>query len=304
MVSVTSLGRSKGRTLRSRALGALAAAFTILVGVSAYAGDREACVAAAEQAQELRDANKYRQAREQLLVCSRDVCPTVIKRDCASWLNQLEAVVPTVVFSAKQGTRDLTDVQVSVDGVVLVKTLDGTPLPMDPGPHTFRFTWQGESRAEKVIVAAGQKGRNIAASFDVASSTQPVRPSEPSEPTTGTASKRGSLVPAIAAGSVGLVGLVSFAAFGLSGSSEADELDRTCKPHCTDDQVGGPRTKFIIADVSLGVGIVALGVATYLFLSRPKVSVDEHAVKTGMSSVRFDLGPTAGGAAGTLSARF
>ncbi|MBC7018191.1 hypothetical protein, partial [Salmonella enterica] len=59
----------------------LAATTTLLVAESAArADDREQCAAAADQAQQLRDEGKYRRAREQLLVCARDVCPAPIKR--------------------------------------------------------------------------------------------------------------------------------------------------------------------------------------------------------------------------------
>ena len=214
---------------------ALAASFSVLVGAPAHAGEREACVAAAEHAQVLRDANKYRQAREQLLVCSRDVCPTVVKRDCAGWLNQLESVTPTIVLAAKQGTRDLTDVKVSVDGAALVETLDGTPIPMDPGPHTFTFEWSGDRREEKVIVGAGQKGRNIVVTFDSAGSTAQAPASSATASTRGPEETRRSrsLVPALVVGGVGILGLAELRRFlGISGSSRADAARRTSPPRC------------------------------------------------------------------------
>src|SRR5881396_758088 len=100
-----------------RMLAAIAATTsTLLADGAALADDRAECANSADQAQQLRDEGKYRRAREQLLVCARDVCPAPIKRDCLDWLTQLDNVAPTVVFAAKDGTKDLSDVKVFVDG--------------------------------------------------------------------------------------------------------------------------------------------------------------------------------------------
>ena len=140
----------------------LAATTTLLIGeTAARADDREQCAAAADQAQQLRDEGKYRRAREQLLVCARDVCPAPIKRDCLEWLSQVENTAPTVVFGARDGTKDLSDVKVSVDGVQVTDRLDGKSFQMDLGKHTVKFEYQGQVKEEEVIVGAGQKNRNV-----------------------------------------------------------------------------------------------------------------------------------------------
>jgi hypothetical protein len=69
-------------------------------------------------------------------------------------------------------------------------------------------------------------------------------------------------------GGVGLAGFGGFAVFGLTGLSEKRDLADTCAPSgsCAAGDVSSARTRLIIADVSLGVGVVAVGIATYLFL--------------------------------------
>src|SRR5688572_8088699 len=114
----------------------MAASATLLtIESSARADEREVCNTAADQAQQLRDEGKYRRAREQLLICARDVCPTPIKRDCLEWLAQVESTAPTVVFAARDSTKDLSEVKVSVDGVAVTDRLDGKPVQMDLGKH-------------------------------------------------------------------------------------------------------------------------------------------------------------------------
>jgi hypothetical protein len=294
-------------------LAALAAGATILSGEGiARADDREQCATAADQAQQLRDEGKYRRAREQLIVCARDVCPAPIKRDCLEWLTQVESTAPTVVFGAKDGTKDLSDVKVFVDGTAVTERLDGKPVQMDLGKHTVKFEYQGQSKEEEVIIGAGQKNRNVTVTFGgTGAAAGPGGPTGPA-PAEGS---RGSLVPALVVGGVGVLALGSFAIFGLGGKSDVSELEKNCKPHCAQSDVDAAKQKLLIADISLGIGIVALGVATYLVVARPKIEPD---VKTGhassdpprtvpkkaFSDVSVDFGALAGGAMGSVGARF
>jgi len=276
-----------------------------LAGAPAEAApeDRELCASTALDAQASRDEGKYRRAREQLLVCARDVCPAPIKRDCLDWLSQLENIAPTVVFTAKDGAKDVVDAKVYVDGALVTEHLDGKPIPMDLGQHVFKFDYNGQIKEETVVIGAGQKGRNIGFTFG---SSAPAGGSTSSgNPERGEGgSERGSIVPAIVVGSIGVVALGSWAIFGLGGTSDVDTLQK-CRPRCAEEDVDSARTKLIIADISLGVGLVALGVATYMFLTRPQI---DTRVQTGQASlldrVRLDFGPTRGGASGTVGATF
>ena len=301
-----------------RGMFAVLAATTTLLAVetAARADDREQCASAADQAQQLRDEGKYRRAREQLLICARDVCPAPIKRDCLEWLSQVENTAPTVVFGAKDATKDLSDVKVFVDGVAVTDRLDGKPVQMDLGKHTVKFEYQGQTKEEEVIIGAGQKNRNVTVTFGAAPAAG-AGAGAGTPPPGGETAKEGSIVPALVVGGIGVVALGSFALFGLGGKSDVSHLEDTCKPHCAESDVDKARTKLIIADISLGVGIVALGVATYLLVTRPKIDAEVktgHASasprriapppRTGVSDVSFDFGALQGGAMGSVGARF
>ncbi len=67
-----------------------------------------------------------------------------------------------------------------------------------------------------------------------------------------------------------MAALGSFTYFAISGSSEKSDLRARCGSRCSDAEVASLKTRYILADVSLGVGIVALGVATYLWLTHGK----------------------------------
>jgi hypothetical protein len=289
------------QTMRARGMFAVVAATAALLASEtvARADEREQCATAADQAQQLRDEGNYRRAREQLLVCARDVCPTPIKRDCLEWLSQLENVAPTIVLAAKEGTRDLSDVKVSVDGAVVTDKLDGKPLQMDLGRHTFKFEYAGQTKEEDVIIGAGQKNRSVSVTF-TAKSAAPVVPPPPKQ-------TEGSIVPALVVGGVGVVALGIGTFFWLGGSSDISTMESGCgkgheqgKGNCLQSDVDKAKAKLLVGDISVGVGLVALGVATYLFLTRPKVDAE---VKSA-SGVKLDFGPVNGGAVGSLGGRF
>jgi len=281
---------------------------TLATEATAFAApdDREQCAAAADQAQQLRDEGKYRRAREQLLVCARDVCPGPIKSDCGKWLNEVERDAPTVVFGARDSKGDLADVKVSMDGVAVQDKLDGKPVLVDSGEHTFKFeSKDGTIKEEKVLLRAAEKARPIIVTFGDAKA--PEKP--PEKPDEG-----GSLILPIALAGVAVVGLGSFAIFGITGKGDVDDLQK-CKPNCAEADVDSARTKLIIADISLGVGIVAGAVAAYLFITRPKAveakvgaqNINRRASAPPspfLTNLRLDGGPVAGGAMAGLSAKF
>ena len=252
---------------------ALAAAMVIAGvagGGAARADEVRACVAASEQAQLRRDEGKLQQARAQMLVCARESCPAPVRKDCAAWLAALDASVPTIVLSAQdEGKHDLFEVEVSLDGAPLKNPLDGKAIPVDPGPHTLRFEARGRPPVEeRVLVREGEKRRTVTVQL----------PTGPASPGSGAGSAEPSAPPAspsrvpvasIVLGGVGVAALGSFAAFGILGKNQLATLHETCgvTHTCAEADVDAARTKLIVADVSLGVSVVALGVATVLFFT-------------------------------------
>lgn len=275
----------------------------------AAADERERCATAAEHGQQLRDDGKFRRAREEILICARSVCPGPIKADCSKWLAEIDRDTPTVVFGAKDGAgKDVLDVKVSMDGEPVRTRLDGKPVSVDVGEHTFTFVWpSGVTREERVLVRTGEKSRPItlvessapAAAPLPSSSPKSAAPIEPAGPPPETSSKGSLVAPAVAAG-IGVVAFASFAFFGLTGKSDLDDLEE-CKPFCRTDRVDSARTKLTIADVSLATGIVATGVAVYLYLTRPSLGAPEKPARTG---VRVDGGTLAGGGFASIGAAF
>jgi hypothetical protein len=74
-------------------------------------------------------------------------------------------------------------------------------------------------------------------------------------------------------GSVGVAGVASFATFGLLGFTKHAQLRGSCAPDCTDAQKSPIVTDYAIGDLSLAVAVVTLGIATWVVLTRPTVTV-------------------------------
>jgi hypothetical protein len=282
---------------RRLAMGSAVLLALLASAPGARADDREACATAAEQAQQLRDEGAFRKARDRMITCSRDVCPAPIKRDCLQWLGELDKSAPSVVVGARVNDRDVTDVKVTLDGELVAERLDGKPIAVDPGEHTFTFEHAGQTVEEKVLIRTGEKNRPLNVKLK-GGAEPPPPPGGTTAPPPVTDDGGGSLVPALVAGGIGVVALGSFAFFGLSGKSAVDDL-QSCKPRCAESDVDSARTKLIVADISLAVGVVALGVATYLFITRPKASA-----KVETTGLRVDVAPTRGGGLASFGLTF
>lgn len=235
----------------------------------ALADDQAAqCAASYEAGQVARAESQLLKAREALSVCTRSECADFIRADCARWLAEVEAALPSVVFAASDGGRDVQDVSVSVDGAALVAKLDGKAVSVEPGRHTFVFRRAGHAdMALEVVISEGERNRKLLAEF------KPVTPAtQAKEPPAAAPSSSGSsrVVPAVLLG-VAALGAASFTTFGALGLREKQDREGACAPRCDDESVESIQRKFLIADVSLGVAVVALaGSAYFFFAASPK----------------------------------
>jgi hypothetical protein len=240
--------------MRRAQLSALIAS-VLFAAAPARADQVDECVNASERGQRERDEGRLRAAREAFVSCAKDVCPTIVRRDCAEFASDVERRLPTAVFVARdERGEDLVDVTVSMDGARIANRMGAAGVPLDPGLHTFRFEQRGQSVSVRVLLRDGEKNRPIVATF---------------APTKTGATARPVPTWTWVLGGVALAGGAAFAALRLTAVDEAKELDRTCAPSCATDRVDELRTQFVIADVALAVGIAAAVAATVLYVVRP-----------------------------------
>lgn len=247
----------------------LTLAMAMSFATTAVAGPNKAtCVAEYEETQKLKKSNKLIEAKKHALVCASDGCPAAVRNDCTSWSADFDQTIPTIVLVVTDSDgKDVTDAVAYIDGEKVTSHVEGNAISLDPGKHKLRVEREGYDTIEQDVVAhEGDKNRSVSVKFPKkGGDDKPVAP-----PPVDTAPvSRPVPVAAWVLGGVGIVGVGAFAAFGLMGSSKKSDLDsRNCKPACPQGDVDTVKRDFLIADIALGVGVVSLGVATVLILTR------------------------------------
>lgn len=255
---------------------------------SASADVREQCVAASEKAQQLRMAGKLSDARDQLAICNRTECPKLVAQDCAQWMSEVLAVLPSVVPAAKdERGRDLVDVKVSIDGKIVTASLDGKPIAVDPGVHAFAFEASGARRVEeKIVVRQGEKNRIVGVTLARIDDARPapVTPAASSPPTA-----------AFVVGGVGLAALGTALFVTLDADADARRLRDECAPRCNPADVDDIEQRRVVAGVTAAAGGALVVAGVVLLLVHGSGS-------TSKASVAFT--PLPGGASGAAVVRF
>lgn len=254
--------------------------------------DQQLCLDSYTQSQRLRKAGKLIEARQHLLICSQSQCPAVVTTDCVPWLSELERNLPSIVVAAKgPDGKDTVHVRVLIDDKPVSESLDGRAIPVDPGTHELSFEHHGKAPiVRQLVMQVGQKNRRVEVSF---APPPPTAVAPPPPPPEQAPAERGEPIAGYVLTGVGVLGLGSFALFGLMGKGEADEYEDTCAPtkSCDEDDVSSTETKLLVADISLIVGVAALGVGVGLILYN-KLSDPESDAPTA----RLELRPVLGGA--------
>jgi hypothetical protein len=231
----------------------------LLYGANVRAGDKEQCISESEAGQGLALDRKFVEARSHFVACARDVCPLTLVRDCTAELARVDASIATVVLSARDVDTDRPiESRVLIDGVRVSAPLDGRALPINPGSHVIRFELKtGAVREERVVIEEGARLKPLVGAFDLGTTKR----------------KTGAGLPALAYvfGAVGVVGLGASAFFGVEALTQWNELRSKSPTQYTSSDVTSLKTKQLLADISFGVGIVGLGTAVWLAISRPNV---------------------------------
>jgi hypothetical protein len=254
--------------------GAVASVLVVALLTSpARAEDKRACANAYVQAQVQRQKGHLKASRSLLLACASE-CSADLRADCATWLREVEAALPSIVIEAVgPDGRETADVRVTCDGVELLAKLDGRAVPMDPGPHTCRAEMQGEPpKEEQLLVPEGEQHRPWRVSFKHAPTPQRVpekpRPAPPPPPARpGPDAPFPVPLPVLVVGGIGAVAAIVGTVIEVSGLSQHGALDR-CKPNCTTSAVDSDRTTFAVGDVTLGIAVASLATAAVLYLTR------------------------------------
>jgi len=258
---------------------------------SASAGEKDVCLAASDQGQRSRASGKLVEAKEKFAICAREVCPPVVRQDCATWQDEVGKSLPTVSVGVRdQDGHDLLDVKISVDGQLVTEHLDGKSFPVDPGTHIIRAEDGTHPPVEeKVLVKEGEKARAINLRI-VTSAAKPPSPAgnpQDTPPPPADATPGRSPLPFVligvgaAAFGTGLalhfVGKGNFPANCRADADKVEGRDGTCTPTPEDptgqrsgeDAMSAVNLRNAGTALALGGGAVFLGGLVWFFVDTP-----------------------------------
>src|SRR4051812_42136679 len=156
------------RSIGLTALATLAASVLSLAWAApAAAASKEECLDSHSRGQDLREKGLLTRARQTFLTCAQSSCPNLIQGDCAKFAEELDRLVPSVSFSARDArSGDLPNTTVYVDDLLVANRLDdGKSYDFDPGKHVIRYVHDGKETVLKVVLNQGDKGRTLVATF-------------------------------------------------------------------------------------------------------------------------------------------
>jgi hypothetical protein len=267
---------SRGK--RGQLVPVLTAALALALTSSRSArADVRACIDAHSEGQVLRDQSHFLEARHRFVSCADPACPDAIRAECANLLTDLERALPTVVLAVRDAQgRDVPGARVELDGKPLENALNGRAVSVDPGAHSFRFIApDGRTEVIEAVALELVKGRPVEAEFDAPVSALPAAGSQPAPAQSAVAthvapgSSHARPTLAYVLGGVGIAALAGSGYFAWSGRNQRHDLSETCAPACSDDQVSSVRTKYLLADILLGVGLGSLGAGAYFYFAPP-----------------------------------
>lgn len=275
----------------------LVAPLMIALAPATAAADTKACIASHASAQRETKAGHPKQAAQLYTACGSDnTCPEQLRAECAALLEQVKGTVPSVIFSAIDGKgADVSNAKVYADEQLLADGLDGRAIELEPGKYHLRFVLPDNSTlTNDVLVREGEKNRLIEVRAPLEKKPEPVAPTPlvkqaPLQAAPPQPVEKSTPVGAWVATGIAVVGFGTFGTFALLGSSDKKKLD-DCAPSCPDSAHGtrdSLKTKFLVADVGLGVGAASAVLAGVLFLTAGP-SASEQRAQVSNRGLSFD----------------
>lgn len=157
---------------------------------------------------------------------------------------------------------------VVLDGVSIGDQVIGTPMPIDPGPHTIEASAPGFKPFRKSVRVAEQQSETV----ELVLEPEPVVPPDQQTPAQGSAGR--SPLPGYIIGGVGLATLAVSGVFYGMRAATISELDSACVnrvcPVDQQDKIDQGKMYTTLANVTLAVGIAAVaGGVVWVLTSGP-----------------------------------
>jgi hypothetical protein len=218
---------------------------------------------------------------------ARSVSPG-FQKDVNERMEDLRARIPKLVIQRGEGAAAA---KIELDGTALGSTSIGTEIKLDPGPHSVRATAPGKEPFSETVELAEKDVKTLVVKL-AASEV----PAVGGGVTTGGAAggkdegadKPPSRVLPYVIGGVGVASLAASGVFFLMRQGAISDLEDACGPNrdqcppSKKDTYDKAKTYNTISQVTLGVGVVGVGVAATLLLTQKPA---KEKPKTGLTWV-------------------
>ena len=197
-------------------------------------------------------------------------------------IDALAPTIPRVRVSFEGGPP--AGLEVRLDGEPLaLEALDPSapPLPMDPGVHRFSASAPDrETRSVAVTVTAGAHVTNV------------VIPALAQKSEGAPAGSSGRKTTGYVIGLAGLAAIGVGVGFGVDALAKQRESNDKCPTdRCTDASAVSASDRAVtsawVADIAIGVGLAAVGVAIYVVLTSPSSSPPSRGARAGLHGVEL-----------------
>lgn len=244
--------------LRCRWLACATFLTALAGGDIARADEKSTCLTSYVDGQALRKEERLRAAASTFRICAQPSCPVRLSQNCLIWLREVEAELPSVVVGVTQGGKPRTDLRVEIDGEAAAATLDGKPIPVDPGQRRVRVVGEGVDVTRSVAVKKGEGPRDVRIDVAVEGATP-----EPTE--------RPIPVAVWPLAGIAVVGAGMWGYFGITGLDERSKLFdcRSAPGGCNESDVNRAHDHLVLADVGMGITVVAAAAAVVVWAVRP-----------------------------------
>jgi hypothetical protein len=194
----------------------------------------------------------------------------------------LETTLPTLTIVVPAAT-DRPDLQVTRDGQAVGRAAWGTPIPVDPGPHTVQAsapghkTWQRDApvagAGAKVSVEVPPLDEDTAAPPGPAPAPVPPAPAVPQETSASTPGSTQRVLGVIVAG-MGVAGLAVGSVAGFVAMSKNHDVPSQCSGSVCNAQgissLDGAKTAATTSTVGFVAGGIAVAAGAILYLTAPR----------------------------------
>ena len=192
--------------------------------------------------------------------------------------SDLEPKLSKLTITVDAETAKLAGLAIKRDDQSVRQATWGVALPVDPGSHTIEATANGKQKwTQQVDIGeqADTKSVAVPALEDDTSGNKTETPKTDDSSTETTPSNNGGgskKTIGLVVGGVGAAALVAGTIFGIEALSKSSTAKKDCSPSSCGDAssvsaMSDAKSAALISDIGFGVGVVALGVGAYLFLT-------------------------------------